>query len=207
MIDVPESKDPSSIYQSQILDRTFQLLGVLADCRAGLRASELTTKLDLHKSTTHRLIMILKSNRFIERDPETRKYRLGPRVMELGLSAVSRFDIYEIARPHMCELVEETGETAHLGVLRESEVVSVIDVESTRTLRATSEAGTRQSVHCSSLGKAILAFSGRDAVDAFLKERKLEGFTHNTITSPDLFMKELDSVRQKGPYGIVAGKW
>jgi DNA-binding IclR family transcriptional regulator len=74
----------------------------------------------------------------------------------------------------------------------------VIDVEGTRTLRATSELGMRQSAHCSSLGKAILAFSGQDAVDAFLKERKLESFTRNTITSPDLFMKELDSVRQKG---------
>ena len=83
-------------------------------------------------------------------------------------------------------------------MIRESEVVSVIDVESNRRLRATSELGTRHSVHCSSLGNAILAFSGHDAVDAFLKTRKLEGFTRNTITSPDLFMKELESVRQKG---------
>src|SRR5579862_3082872 len=103
MGNVRESKDPSSIYQSQILERTFEMLGALADCRAGLHASELTAKLDVHRSTTHRLIMILKSNRFIEKDPATGKYRLGPRIMELGLSAVSRFDIYEIARPHMCE--------------------------------------------------------------------------------------------------------
>src|SRR5580704_3292001 len=142
MSEVRESKDPGTIYQSQMLDRTFQMLGVLADCRTGLREIELADKLDLNKSTTHRLVMILKLNRFIEKEGATGKYRLGQRIVELGLSAESRFDIYEIARPHMCELVGDTGETAHLGVMRGSEVVSLVDVESTRTLRATSEVGT-----------------------------------------------------------------
>jgi IclR family KDG regulon transcriptional repressor len=191
-------KSTSKIYQSQVLDRTFQMLGVLADDRAGLGVTELATKLDLHKSTTHRLVMVLESNRFVEKEPGTAKYRLGSRIVELGLSALSRLDIYAIARPHMRELVAETGETAHLGVMRGGEVVSVVNVETTRALRTPSEVGTRHAAHCSSLGKAILAFNGNEAIDAFLKDRKLEGFTRNTITSPDLFRKELEVVKRNG---------
>jgi IclR family KDG regulon transcriptional repressor len=174
------------------------MLGVLADDRAGLGVTELASKLDLHKSTAHRLIMVLESNRFVEKEAVTGKYRLGSRIVELGLSALSRLDIYEIARPHMRGLVSETGETAHLGVMRGGEVVSVVNVESTRTLRTPSEVGRRHAAHCSSLGKAILAFSGQEAVDAFLKDRKLEGFTRNTITSADLLLKELDVIRRNG---------
>jgi IclR family KDG regulon transcriptional repressor len=188
----------NKIYHSQVLDRTFQMLGVLAGDRSGLGVTELATKLDLHKSTTHRLIMVLESNRFVEKEAATGKYRLGSRIVELGLSALSQLDIYSVARPHMRALVTETGETAHLGAMRGGDVVSVVNVESTRALRTPSEVGTRHPAHCSSLGKAILAFSGQEEVNAYLKGRKLEGFTRNTITSPDLFEKELEAVRRNG---------
>ena len=174
------------------------MLGVLADDRSGLGVTELATKLDLHKSTAHRLIMVLESNRFVEKEAATGKYRLGSRILELGLSALSRLDIYGIARPHLRELVGASGETAHLGVMRGGEVVSVVNVESMRALRTPSEVGTRHLAHCSSLGKAILAFSDEEVVDAFLKDRQLVRFTRNTITSPDLFVKELDAVRRNG---------
>jgi IclR family KDG regulon transcriptional repressor len=192
------TKSTNKIYRSQVLDRTFQMLGVLADDRSGLGVTELASKLDLHKSTTHRLIMVLESNRFVEKESATGKYRLGSRIVELGLSALSRLDIYAIARPHMRDLVDETGETAHLGVMRDGEIVSVVNVETTRTLRTPNEVGTRHPVHCSSLGKAILAFSSQQVVDGFLKGRNFASFTRNTITSPDVFVKELDVVRRNG---------
>ncbi len=188
----------NDVYRSQVLDRTFQIFDILSDGSHGHGVTELAEKLKLHKSTAHRLIMVLESSRYVERDNSTGKYRLGSRILELGLSALSKLDVYEIARPFLRALVTETGETAHIGVLRDGEVVSIVNVESTQAIRTPSTVGTRHPAHCSSLGKVILAFSEPGAVDKFLLGRVLEGFTRNTITSPALFVHEIETVRRNG---------
>ena len=187
----------SEVYRSQVLDRTFQILDILED-GMGQGVTELAEKLQLHKSTTHRLIMVLESSRYVEKDDATGKYRLGSRIIELGLSALARLDLYQIARPHLRELVAQTGETAHIGVMRDGEIVSLVNCESTQALRTPSTIGTRHPAHCSSLGKAILAFSSQEEVDRFLGGRTLERYTRNTITSQDLFRKEADAIRRIG---------
>jgi DNA-binding IclR family transcriptional regulator len=188
----------TEVYRSQVLDRTFQILDILADHGMGQGVTELAEKLSLHKSTTHRLIMVLESSRYVERDNATGKYRLGSRILELGLSALARLDIYEIARPHLRNLVAESGETAHIGVLRDGEIVSIVNVESNQTLRTPSTIGTRHPAHCPSLGKVILAFSSPETLDLFLLDRTMEPYTRNTITSTDGFLKEIDAVRRIG---------
>jgi DNA-binding IclR family transcriptional regulator len=188
----------TEVYRSQVLDRTFQILDILADDGLGQGVTELAEKLSLHKSTTHRLIMVLESSRYVERDNATGKYRLGSRILELGLSALSRLDIYEIARPHLRNLVAESGETAHIGVMRNGEIISIVNVESTQALRTPSTIGTSHPAHCSSLGKAILAFGSAEAVDTFLEGRTLESYTRNTLTSVGVFLKEIESIRRSG---------
>jgi DNA-binding IclR family transcriptional regulator len=188
----------TGIYQSQVLDRTFKILDILAEQGPGIGITELAAKLGLHKSTTHRLIMVLESNRFVEKNANTGKYQLGSRVLELGLSALSRLDLGEVATPHLRRLVAESGETAHIGILRNFEVISILNVRSTQALHAPSEVGTRHPVHCSALGKAILAFSSREEVDQFLRERTLEAFTRNTITIPSMFIREIETVQRNG---------
>lgn len=188
----------TEVYRSQVLDRTFQILDILAQDGLEQGVTELAEKLSLHKSTTHRLIMVLESSRFVERDGVTGKYRLGSRIIELGLSALSRLDIYQVARPHLRDLVAETGETAHIGVMRAGEIVSLVNWESTQALRTPSTIGTRHPVHCSSLGKAILAFSTSDEIDRYLHKRTLERYTRNTITSAELFRKETAAIRRAG---------
>jgi len=188
----------AEVYRSQVLDRTFQILDILAHDGPTHGVTELAEKLRLHKSTTHRLIMVLESSRYVERDSVTGKYRLGSRILELGLSALSRLDLYEIARPHLRNLVAESGETAHIGVMRNGEIISIVNVESTQALRTPSTVGTSHPSHCSSLGKAILAFSTPEAVDSFLEGRHFESYTRNTITTPEDFRKEIESIRRSG---------
>ena len=195
---MPPSTSNNDVYRSQVLDRTFQIFDILADDRSGHGVTELAEKLNLHKSTAHRLIMVLESSRYVERDIDTGKYRLGSRILELGLSALSKLDVYEIARPHLRALMSETGETAHIGVLRDGEVVSIVNVESTQAIRTPSTIGTRHPAHSSSLGKVILAFSAPEEVDKFLAGRTLEAHTRNTITSSALFIHEIETVRRNG---------
>ena len=188
----------AEIYQSQVLTRTFQIFDILANESSGLGVTTLATKLGLHKSSAHRLIMVLEANRFVEKNGSTGKYQLGSRILELGLSALSRLDIYEVARPHLRRLVADSGETAHIGVMRDNEITSIVNVRSSRALHAPSEVGTRHAAHCSALGKAILAFGPMEDVERFLRDRTLEGFTRNTITSPSMFIREIESVRSNG---------
>ena len=116
----------TEVYHVQVLDRVFRILDILAETGSGIGLTDIAERLELHKSTAHRLIMVLESNRFVEKNQDSGRYHLGSRLMELGLSAVSQLDVYQIAGPHLRTLVSETGETAHLAVLRDGEVVSLV---------------------------------------------------------------------------------
>ncbi|HWB85722.1 MAG TPA: IclR family transcriptional regulator [Bryobacteraceae bacterium] len=197
---------PPTIYRIQVLDRVFRILDILADGAADTTLSEIAAALGLHKSTVHRLLMVLESARFVERNAGTGKYHLGSRVIELGFSAASRLDVYDVARPHLHWLVEETGETAHLAVLRDGEVVSLSDVESRQMVRTPANAGSRTPAHCTALGKAILAFTPPEQIAQFLRGRTLRPVTGRTITSASGLRAELRAVRARG-YAVDDEEW
>ena len=195
-----------AIYRIQVLDRAFQILGKIADEDAGASLPEIAQGLQLHKSTAHRLLMALEAARFIEKSPVSGRYRLGSRVMELGLSAVSRLDVYQLAGPHLRRLAEQTGETGHLAVLRDGEVVSVLNVESRQTVRTPSAVGARSPVHCTAHGKAALAFAPLDQLAAFLRNRSFKAYTPKTLTTAARLRAELGKVRQRG-YALDDEEW
>src|ERR1700761_4194672 len=172
----PKAAKEPTVYRVQVLDRAVQILNLLADEGAGISLTDIAERLKLHKSTVHRLVAVLESSRFVERNPITAKYHLGSRLMEMGLSAVSRLDVYEVAGPHLRELVKETGETAHLAVLREDQVVSLINVESSQTLRTPTTVGTRNPPHCTSTGKAMLAFAAPEQLEQFLQRETFPAY-------------------------------
>ncbi|HZQ52444.1 MAG TPA: IclR family transcriptional regulator [Bryobacteraceae bacterium] len=187
-----------NVYHVQVLDRVFRILDILTESGSGIGLPEIANRLDLHKSTAHRLMMVLEANRFVERNSVSGRYHLGSRLMELGLSAVSQLSVYEIALPHLRALVSETGETAHLAVLRDGQVVSLVSAESTQTLRTPVTVGSRTPAHCTSLGKSMLAFAPEEQVEAYLREQPLKSYTPKTITKISRFKAELKLIRERG---------
>jgi DNA-binding IclR family transcriptional regulator len=187
----------ASIYRVQVLERAFRILDVIAENGGGTSISDISGRLQLHKATAHRLLMFLESERFIERKGSSGNYHIGSRILELGLSALSRLDLCDIARPQLHLLVEQTGETSHLAVLREGDVVCLAYVESTQTVRTPSAVGTRVPAHCTALGKAMLAFLPKQ-LDDFLRVGKLQPFTRKTITSASRLRAELRLIGQRG---------
>jgi len=185
-------------YHIQVLNRAFQTLDALAGRPAGLGLTGPAEQLNLHKSTAHRLAMVLESARFIERDAASGKYNLGPKLSELDRAAVARLDVYEIARPHLRALAAAAGETAHLGVLREGEVISLVHAHSTQSLTTRITVVARTPVHCSSIGKAILAFAAPHEIDSWLHGRKFTPYTLYTIKSSRRFRQELNATRVRG---------
>src|SRR5688572_17813016 len=118
----------ASPYQVQVLDRAVAILDLLAAEGEGLSLLELSSRLALHKSTVHRVLMVLERHRFVEKGPGGH-YGLGLKLFELGQRAVGRLGIGERARPHLETLAGAAGETAHLCVLDEGEVLYLEKVE------------------------------------------------------------------------------
>lgn len=185
-------------YRVQVLDRALAIVDVLAVSDRALAAAEISEHLRLNKSTVHRLMTALESKHYVERDIQSGKYRLGLKLAELGSVALSRFDLHAAAAPFVERLMRETGETAHLGVLRQNEVISLTNAESGRSVRTPATVGRRSPVHCTSLGKALLAFQPLQQIDEFLRRYRFTGFTPNTIRRADRLRAELENVRSLG---------
>ncbi len=160
--------------------------------------AEISKCVHLHKSTAHRIMAVLERHGFIERNAADGTYRLGWKLCELGTRAVAGLDLPTLARPLLQELVDATGETAHVGVLRNGEVISLVNVESRRQIRSPATVGRRNPAHCTSHGKAILAFAGREELKAYFSIARLLPYTQNTITDRRGFLAELKRVREAG---------
>jgi DNA-binding IclR family transcriptional regulator len=184
-------------YRVQVLERAFDILDALAADGPG-RLNDLSRAVDLHKSTTHRLLSAMERRRYVERMPSGAEYALGLRLFELGTRAVSRLGSVEIARPFLERLAQASGETAHMGILRQGEIISLVNAESRHALHTPATVGGRTPVHCTSLGKAILAFSPETAVREIARTKELVALTPKTITSMRRLKLELQRIRARG---------
>ncbi len=182
----------------QVLDRTCDILECLANNGPELGLSEITDDLGLSKSTVHRLLSALERRSYVRRVPLTSKYGLGVKLVELGHKASNADDLVTHAAAYLTRLVTETGETAHLGILRDGVVVSLSAVESPKTLRTPSTVGVWTGAHSSSLGKCLLADLDSDELALFLSSRELTSSTTNTISTEKELARELAKVRRQG---------
>jgi DNA-binding IclR family transcriptional regulator len=188
----------SSPYQIQVLDRALAILETLSAEGPDLALGDISERLGLHKSTAHRLMMVLERHKLIERNSTNGRFRLGLKLFELGTKAVSKLDLRERARPFLERLVLETSETVHLCVLDDSEVVYLDKVEPTRSVRMATSVGRRNPAHCTAVGKAMMAYLSDAQVEAIVRKQGLKAMTANTITSFVELKKELSAIRERG---------
>jgi len=182
-------------YHVRAADHVIAILDELGAGPAETGGLDLSEKLGLHKSTVHRLLAVL-ARWSPNRAP--RKYTLGWRMFELGMIAASQLDIVDRTRPYVARLVELTGETAHLGILRQGGVVSLVNVEGRHTVRTPSTIGKRIPLHCTSQGKVLFAILPLEAVEKRLKRYAFTMHARNTITSQKRFLAELSAVAERG---------
>lgn len=185
-------------YQAPIVKKAFQILRLISNTDRGLKISELSRNLGISKSTVHGITTALEELGAIIRDPLTKRFTLGFTLFELGRSAYSKIDIKDLARPFMEDLMEKTQESVFLGV-RNGEHVTVLDiVESMQDLKITSPIGTTIPLMAGATGKIFLSLMKEKQVAEIIKSTGLHKYTENTITDPDLYMKEIMSVKEKG---------
>jgi DNA-binding IclR family transcriptional regulator len=192
---VPESG--GGVYKLQALDRAFAVLDLLAASNTPLGLAEIADALGLHKSTAHRFLMVLERHRMVER-ALAGKFRLGLRLCDLGGRAIEQFDLRERAQLHLKTLVAEVEETAHLCIMERTHMVYIDKQEPERSIRMISRVGASSPIHCTAVGKAILATMPRSRVEALLPELRLERFTRRTMTSREALLKELERTSRRG---------
>ncbi len=188
----------SSPYRVQVLERSLGILELLCSNGPELSLIELSEQLQLHKSTTHRLVGVLEQHRFVEKSSSSGKYKLGLKLFELGSKAIAHLDWRERARRYLQRLAFDTGETAHLCILDDGEVLYLEKGEAPRTVRVPSIVGRRYPAHCGAAGKTLLAFQPEDEIDDLIKRRGLKAYTRNTFTTPAQLRDGLRLVREQG---------
>ena len=187
---------------SQSLERGLAVLCAFTPDRPALGISELARELALTRSTTHRYVATLAALGFLEQDEETRKYRLGPRVLDLVFSMLVSVVLREMAAPHLRRLTDTTGHTSNLAIRDDTDVILIDRVRGRpgryHHLEFTLHVGSRIPAYCSATGKALLAILPRPDLDRLLERIDLIQRGPRTLTSRRALLAELEQVRRTG---------
>ncbi len=190
---VKRGKSSSGSVQS--VDRTFQILECLADAGGQLSLSDLASSSGLPMPTIYRLLRTLLAHGYVRQLP-SRQYALGPRLINLGVSASSMLG--EWGRPWLGGLVDALGETANLCMLDGDRATYVAQVPSRHTMRAFTEVGRRVYLHSTGVGKALLAQLDDQRIIELVTHAGMPAATPATITDLDVLLAEVARIRTDG---------
>lgn len=188
------------------VERALDVLNLFADEGVtDLGVTEVAEKLDLSKAVVHRILSSFTAKEYVELDEDTRRYRLGPRILTLGLSYLDRMDVRDIARDALRELVERTTETATLSVRHGWNRVYVDQVTPARDIKMVVQLGSSHPLHAGGSSKAFLAFLPEEMQEAYVSSDNLTKVTDRTVTSPKKLRAELAEIRERG-YAVSLGE-
>jgi len=183
------------------VERALQILETLDSSRRGLNISELSRRLRLPKSSTHVIMVTLERLGYVQKRAGTLHYSLGLKAYALGHSMTKNVSISELALPHMRALVDHVRLSAQLAVLDGEQGVYIQKVEAPGLIKIDTYIGRRMDLHCTAVGKVILAFGAGDVLEHILAKQVYIRHTRNTITSPKLMHREVLRIRKSG-YGV-----
>ncbi|OAI52348.1 transcriptional regulator [Betaproteobacteria bacterium SCGC AG-212-J23] len=191
----PRNSRPAKTRLSSVAN-SIRLLSSFSGDENELGITVLASRLKLAKSTVHRLAATLTAARFLEQNDETGKYRLGLALFELGSLVRRRMDVADAARQKLRELLETTGETVQLGIIDHHSVLYVYEMESRRAIRMAAAVGARAPLHCTAVGKVLLAAQPEEYVTQVL-DLGLKAYTPKTIVKRETLMETLAEVTQR----------
>lgn len=179
------------------VSRALRILRCFTPTRTALGVSEIARLLQMHKSTTYRLLVTLERENFLYQvDPG--RYALSYTVLELASAVSDSGGVRAVVLEQLGELVAQTGETAHLAVLDDGEVLYLEKVEGTWSLRMPSAVGRKVPVNCTALGKVLLSGMAPDELEEAVRSRRWAPATQHTVTDPDELARVARRVREDG---------
>lgn len=191
---------------SRAVQRALDILSCFTVESPRKGVTEISAETGLSKGSVHRLLMALKSRRFVDHDPETGKYQLGTKLLELaGVLYTNRLSYQEKARPHLQRLVDEINETVVVVAQDGDSHICTLAIDAPRPVRFFTRVGVRRRAYFGAGGQVLLAWEPKEVVEAMLPQDKLEAFTLWSITDPADYMRRLRLVRDQG-YALDRGE-
>ena len=175
------------------VDRALTVLDALAAGPGDLGTNEIARRTGINASTVSRLLATLARAGYVEHVGASGRYRLGPRLLELGNRVADRLDLREVARPHLQALAAETGETITLSAPGDPDAVTVDFVQSASSVQSMARLGRPSVSHATATGKVLLAFG-----EVALPAGPLRAFAQRTITDRRRLTSEVKRVRERG---------
>ena len=193
-------------YTVKSLVKALKILEVLAEGEeSAYTLTQLSRHLHLHISTVHRLLVNLVRHGLIEEASGSRGYQLSFKVLRMGLRVLDRLDFRLAAEPLLRELNQQTKETVHLAILQETRAISIEKFGSPQPVGLDARPGEVMPLHCTGVGKTLLAYQGRDLLNKVARTAGFPRFTPHTITSLANLKKELERIREQG-YALDQGE-
>ena len=184
--------------QVQSLVRALTIVNRLAEAVDGISLTEVARQVGLSSSTAHRLLTTLEQERYVHFDAERRLWRVGVQAFVVGNAFLRTRSLVGTARPHMRMLMEESGETVNLAVEDQGEAIYLAQVECHQMMRVFARPGGRVPLHCSSVGKALLATMTDRELGRILHSRGLARLTVKTINTTTALKEDLARSRLRG---------
>lgn len=185
--------------------RVLMALELFAEADTPLTISDVSARLQIPKTSAFDIVNILAERRYILRDNDRAKtYVIGPKAYQVGRAYLEKNDLYSLVHPSLVAMKEKIGETCYLAIEESGSLFYLDKVESDSPIRASRAVGSRNYLHCTGLGKAILAGYPAERVEKIIAQG-LPYCTENTITTPSGLHGELERIRKRG-YSIDNGE-
>jgi DNA-binding IclR family transcriptional regulator len=178
--------------------RAVAVLEEIAHSRSGLSLTELTQKLKIPRSSTHCLLVTLQRCGYLQRGSAHGRYHFGAKIFSLTNLALGGIGMREVARPFLRALVRRTGLTAHMAILAHDQAVLIEQITPAGISRVATWLGKSLEVHCSALGKVLIAYLPEEELNRIVRDHALPRLNENTIVSPRKLLEELDRTRKNG---------
>jgi IclR family transcriptional regulator, KDG regulon repressor len=187
-----------SDYYIKSLKRSIQILNSFTLQKKELGITELSKKLNLHKSTIHRILVTLEDENIVMKNKISQKYRLGMKLFEYGNITIDQFEIKKYALPIVEDLAKKTEESIDLNIIIDDKRVSVEKIESLHEIRAIIQLGRSLPLYCGGSGKAILAFLPASKIERIISKENLISLGPKTITDQSILREHLKEIRKNG---------
>ena len=176
--------------------KAIRIINLLAENNDKMSLAEISSKLSLLPSTAHHLITSLKMEHYVEQNLRTKKYGLGLRLFEIGLSN----NYYQLLVDRVTPVLElisgETGESSNLAVMIEGQITYIAQKQSTQMMKTFVRLGQRSPVHCTGVGKVLISDLAEEEIRLIISQHGLKRYTNNTITTVDEFLNEVKNVKR-----------
>jgi DNA-binding IclR family transcriptional regulator len=182
----------------QSVGRALKILKLFSTGTPRLGITEISQRMDLHKATAQGLVRTLADEGFLEQDTETKKYRLGLSIYELGVALASGLEINQKAVEPAHQLALETQFVVRISILDRDSAIIILDAYPRSTPFLYPQFGLRFPLYCTAMGKALLAFLEPGFIREYCKKTDFTPFTKNTITQKKKLLEELAEIRKTG---------